>query len=80
MPDFHTDLSSCELKANSVYVLLCAGETSPGVLCPDVEPSARERHGLVGACPEESHKKDPGDGTPLLRGQAERAGAVQPGE
>jgi len=25
-------------------------------------------------------KNDPRDGTPLLQGQAERAGAVQPGE
>jgi len=30
--------------------------------------------------PEESHKNDPRDGTPLLQEQAERAGAVQPGE
>ena len=30
--------------------------------------------------PEEGHKSDPRDGTPLLQGQAERAGAVQPGE
>ena len=30
--------------------------------------------------PEEGHKNDPRDGTPLLQGQADRAGAVQPGE
>jgi len=30
--------------------------------------------------PEEGHKNDPRDGTRLLRGHAERAGAVQPGE
>ena len=29
---------------------------------------------------EEGHKNDPRDGTPLLREQAERAGAVQPRE
>ena len=29
---------------------------------------------------EESPKKDPRDGTPPLQGQAERAGAVRPGE
>ena len=28
-------------------------------------------YGPVGACPKEGHKKDPRDGTPLLRGQAE---------
>ena len=58
--------------------LLCAGEASPGVLHPDVESSMQER--CVGAHPEEGHKHDPRDGTPLLRKQAERAGAVQPGE
>jgi len=30
--------------------------------------------------PEEGHKTGPRGGTPLLWGQAERAGAVQPGE
>ena len=30
--------------------------------------------------PEERHKNDPRDATPLLQGQAERAGAVQCGE
>ena len=30
--------------------------------------------------PEERHKFDPRDGTAPLQGQAERAGAVQPGE
>jgi len=45
-----------------------------------VESSVQERHGSVGAHPEEGHKNDPRDGTPLLRGQAERAEAVQPRE
>jgi len=30
----------------------------PGVLCPAVEPSAQERHGPVGAGPEEGRKND----------------------
>jgi len=51
---------------------LCC-ETSHGVLCPDGEPSARERHGAAGAHPEEGHRNDSGDGTPpyvdRLRGQ-----------
>ena len=34
----------------------------------------------VGAHPEKGHKHDPRDGTPPLRGQTERSGAVQPGE
>ena len=44
---------------------LAAGETSPGVLHPDVKSSEQERHGPVGVCPEEGHKNDTSDGTPL---------------
>jgi len=46
--------------------LLCAGETSSEVLHPEVESSVQERHGPAGACPEEGHKNDARDGTPLL--------------
>jgi len=52
--------------------------------------TSREREVILPLCageaspgilhPEEGHKNDPRDGTPLLLGQAERAGAVQPGE
>ena len=34
----------------------------------------------LGAHPEEGHKNDPRDGTPLIQGQDEGAGAVQPRE
>ena len=42
--------------------------------------SVQEKCGPAGARPEEGHRNDPRDGTPLLRGQAERAGAVQPAQ
>ena len=50
------------------------------MLHPDVESSVQERHGPVGAHPEEGHKNDPRDGTPPLQGQAETARTVQTGE
>lgn len=46
----------------------------------DVKSSVQKRHGPVGLYPEEGHRNDPKDGTPVLRGQAVRVGAVQPGE
>ena len=39
-----------------------------------------ERHRPVEMHPEKGHNNDPRDGTPLLWGQVERAGAVKPGE
>ena len=42
--------------------------------------SVQERNRPVGVHPGEGHKNDPRDGTPLLRGQAERAEAVGHGE
>ena len=52
------------------------GEASPGVPRPDGESSVQERCGPVGAHPEKGHKNYLRDGTPLLQGQTERAGAV----
>jgi len=68
------------MSVSSHATLLCAGETSPGVMHPDVEYSVQKGHGAVGVCPEEGHKNDPRDGTPPLQGQAERAGTVHPGD
>ena len=42
--------------------------------------SAQERHGPVGAGPEESDQNDQRAGALLLPGKAERVGVVQPGE
>ena len=71
---------SVSRRLREVILLLYAGEVSPGVLCLDVESLTWERYGSVGACSEKGHKNDPRDGTPPLREQAERAGAVQHGE
>ena len=75
-----SEYSASRLRQMILHPLVCIGEASPGVLCSDMESSVGERHGPVGIHPEESHKNDPRDGTPLLRGQAERRGAVQTGE
>ena len=60
--------------------LLCASEASPAEVHPGVESSVQDRCGPVKKCPDEGHKNDPRDRGPLPQGQAERAGAVQPGE
>ena len=57
--------SSVASRVREVILPLCS-ETSPGVLHPDVESSAQERHGAVGVHPEEGHKNDPRAGTALL--------------
>ena len=44
------------------------------------EPPVQERQRAVGERPEEGHKDDQGAGAPPLRGQAEGAGLIQPGE
>lgn len=54
-------------------------DTSPGALRPQAECSAQQRRGPVGERPEEGRTKDQGWSS-SLRGQAERAGAVQPGQ
>ena len=45
-----------------------------------MESSVQERQISTGVHSEEGHKSSPRDGTFLLQGQDERAGAVQPGE
>ena len=53
-------------RAREVILLLYSGETSPGVLHPDAESSVEEKCGPAQVHPEEGHKNDPRDGTPLL--------------
>ena len=73
-----------ESSALSVSLLVTPSYTthqaSPGVLCPDGESSVQERYRPVGEHPEECHRDDVRDGTPLLWGQTERTEAVQPGQ
>ena len=47
-------------RLREVILLLYSGETPPGVLRPALEPSAQERHGPVGAGPEEATKMNRG--------------------
>ena len=78
-PGLHPKKHGQLVKAGDPSPLLCTGETSPELLCPDVESSAQERHGPTGACPEEGYKKDLRNGTLPYKDKL-RAGAVQPGE
>ena len=52
--------------AISIPPLLCCSEASLRVLYSDVESSVQERDRSVAAHPEQGHKKDPLNGTPLL--------------
>ena len=79
-PGLHQKKLGQQVEGRNSAPLLRSGESPPGVLRPALEPPAQEGHGAVGVGPEEGHKDDHRDGTPLLWGQAERVGVVQSGE
>mgnify|MGYP001857186689 CR=1 FL=1 len=58
-PGLHLKKHGQQVEGGDPAPLLCAGEASPEVLCPDVEPSVQERHGPAGVHPGEDHKNDP---------------------
>jgi len=69
-------------RSREVILPLYSAETPPGVLCPALEPSALSTREMW-TCWSVSRGGPQNDlraGAPLLRGQAETAGAVQPGE
>jgi len=55
-PGLHQEKCGQQVEGRDSALLLCSGETSPGVLRPAMEPSAQEGHGPVGAGPEKAKK------------------------
>jgi len=52
----HQEKHGQQVEGGDSDPLLRSGETPPGVLRPALEPLAQERHGPVGAGPEEATK------------------------
>jgi len=55
-PGLHPKQRGQQVEGGDSATLFFSGETPPGALHPALEPSAQERHGAVGAGPEEGHK------------------------
>ena len=63
-PGLHPKKHGQQVEGVYPAPLLCAGETSPGILHPDVESSVQERCGPLGTRPEENPKNNQRDGKP----------------
>jgi len=66
IPGLHQEKHGQQVEGGDSAPLLCSCEMSPGVLRPALDPPAGDRHGCVGAGPEEGHEDDQRAGVPLL--------------
>ena len=69
-PGLHQKQHGQQVQGGESAPLQCSDEIPSEVQCLALEPSAQERHGPVGASPEEGQKNYQRDGTPLLWGKA----------
>ncbi|GAB0176560.1 hypothetical protein GRJ2_000121200 [Grus japonensis] len=65
-PGLHQKKRDQQVEGGDSAPLLGSCETPPGVLRPALGAPVQERHGAVGASPEEGHEADQRAGTPLL--------------